>query len=358
MFAVLARFSLISAALCLLLVTSAEAKKTRRGNRRVIAVFPVTTEPGASKALADTLERTLQRTGDDHADVLTAREIDKRLRGSAAAAARRCGAEPTCLRALGKRLKVDGVLLSTAKPDREGLVVVVTALETRAETPRRVAFSFVTQAELDAALKANEQSIFGTGPEPTGEAMAGVDLVPLADPSDDVALEPPAGPSTAPTQPEATSDVDALPLEPPPVEEIAALPLPAIDEGSDEGPTRVTRSAERAEASWVSWKTYAGGGAVVAALAGGAYTVQRWLAINADAKRANERGAALAQSDAAELNRDNDPKYDQLTTIRIVCGVVGAAGAGLLVWDVLDEDAQASVAVTPGGAFGTVAVRF
>ena len=301
-----------------------------------VAVLPAGPAGGTSKevlrAVNDAVDGLLgSATG---IETVSGSAIKRKMR----AEARACREEPACLARVGRRLKVDEVVTVRARRHGEGLRLTFLAVGVEDRRLRRtVSVTVDSTVGIAAVVRVRLGQILGvTQAELTAAVEPEVDeLLPLEPmPS----LEPLPG----------AGELGAAPEEPPPAPAVIAEPTPASatkDVAAVE-PVRPGRPlAEPSRWMWYSGLGMLGAGAVL----GG---VSTFFGVRYFSKKnaIDEGGRGTTPQVRAEALQDQANRAGKLSNISAVAAaVLAAAGAGLVIADLVSEDVSVHVDVRGDG---------
>jgi hypothetical protein len=311
------------------------AGKVAKRGKQTVALAPAQADAGVSKSALDGVDRALASAAGAHAEVVNTKALDKRVTPSFATAVRQCHNEAACLKRLAKTTKVDAVLVPIAKAETGG--TSLTTIVAGTEGVRRVTFTFVTSADLNAAIAANAPQLFGDEPEPAVagepglEGLAALPLEPLETTTvPEVKTEPqPEGKTETKTEPQAVTAPDSIPpsvIEPPPLDDSIV----------------VRREVPQ---STITWKTWVGGSAAVIGAAGLTYGILEYAHHKSLVNDANA-DPSLTQRQAKQIDDDAQSAYGRSQLGIFLGAPLLLAGAALLTWDLILSDTPQQSATT------------
>lgn len=327
---------------------AAPAKGAKHG-RETLALAPAQADGNLSKSSLEGIDRVLASHAGANADVVTTTLLDKRAKPDFAGAVRQCKNSGPCLSRLAKALHVDAVLVPMAKPEKSGTTLNVLVA---GATVHKVGFTFVTSADLNAAIASNAVALFGEGsssPTPPAEPVESMAALPLEP------LQPAIEPIEAPK-------VTAAAAEPAPVKltpaDPTALEPPPLDDSI------VVRRAP----SDLTWKTYVGATAAVVGAIGVTYGIVQYAHHKSMVSDANAN-PNLTQREAKDIDDDAQGAYNRSRAGVFVGTPLLLAGAALLTWDLFvddhgkgsastDKPMRWSLAPLIGGAAGSMTLTF
>lgn len=347
----MARIPVAALMAMLLAGTQASAAPAKgRSAKQTAALAPAQADGDMSRSALDGIDRALASHAGANTEVVGTKALDKRVKPDFAGAVRQCKRDAACLSRLTKNLRVDLLLVPTAKPESRGTALTIHVAGDRA---RKVSFVFVTSADLNGAILANSATLFGDGsaaPQST-EELAALPLEPPPPPA-----EPKPEPQPAPAAivepaivpPPATSVTDPGVLEPPPLDDSIVI---------------------RREEPLVTWKTYVGAPAAVIGAAAATYGILQYAHHKSLVNDANSN-PNLTQREAAAIDDDAQSAYDRSQVAVFVGTPLLIIGTALVVWDLFVDDHSLtssktdeglSLSVFPdgaGGASGSLGFRF
>lgn len=306
---------------------AAAPAKTKHA-KQTLALAPAQAD-GMSKTALDGIDRALASHAGANAEVVGTKVLDKRVTPDFATAVRFCKRENRCLTKLAKTVRVDGILVPYAKPEKSGtgLTILVAG-----EKVQKVSFIFVTSADLNAAITANAATLFGDDAAPPTDidSIAALPLEPLA-------VEP--IPAPTPTPPPAEVKAEPPPAPTPPPAEVVLTPPPAalIEPAVPEAPPLDDSIVTRREEPIVTWKTYVGSAAVVLGAAATTYGILQYAHHKSLVDDANGN-PNLTQREASDINDDAQSAYTRSQVAIFAGAPLLVIGAGLVVWDLFVDD--------------------
>ncbi len=366
------RLGVLLVAGCIALVghEAGAKKKKPPQEQHVVALFLVAKgkpDPKIYAAFADELAKAPASLPALH--LLSGKPLKKRIKANPEVAIARCGSDVECVAKLGAKARAAEVAYGRVVPSDTGVKIQFLIVNVAsASIDRKVALD-LTSVDSVTEVRGQYAELFGKGATAAPPAVAGAGEGSEGGGDEELSLDLIEDTSLA-KQDEAASAASAAPgLESPPGEtapEVAAAPL-AESEPVDDDPLAATPAA-LPDVAAVSPPASSEGGATAGSgapvmfyagvgLAGVGVATLGAAAFfgNKSKSLRNELGSDTTQLEGKELESDANRAATRANLLLGISGVALAAGAGLIVFDLMSAKSEGTgevvVGATPAGAF-------